>query len=63
MVRTLAVIFGILFVAAAVLGTMPVYTPEGNLFSLFCINPVHNLIHLVTGIIALIVFIFGGLRR
>lgn len=53
MLRTVAIIFGIFFLIAGVLGFMPAYAPDGNLFCCFRINPAHNIVHIATGIIAL----------
>ncbi len=53
MVRTIAVIFGILFLIAGIMGFFPEYSPNNMLMGCFHINPLHNLIHSITGIIAL----------
>jgi hypothetical protein len=55
MVRTIAFIFGILFLIGGILGFMPAYAPNGMLVGCFYVNPAHNLIHLITGIIFLVV--------
>jgi len=54
-VRIYAVIFGIIFLAIGILGFFPTFTPNGYVFSLFNANPAHNIFHIVTGFIALIV--------
>jgi hypothetical protein len=54
MVRALAVIFGLVLVAFGILGFFPEFTPEGHLFGIFHVNTIHNLIHLITGVIAII---------
>jgi len=53
MIRTLAVIMGLLFIAGGVLGFIPQFAPGGMLLDLFRVNAIHNLIHICTGIIAL----------
>jgi uncharacterized membrane protein YtjA (UPF0391 family) len=53
MLRTIAIIFGILFLIAGVLGFYPAYSPDGQLLGYFMINPMHNLVHIITGIVAL----------
>jgi hypothetical protein len=54
MLKVLAILFGIVFVAIGVLGFLPQYAPAGKLFNLFSVNPAHNLIHLATGAIAIL---------
>ncbi len=54
MLKTIAVIFGIILLIVGILGFIPAVTPEGYLLDLFHVNPAHNWIHLITGIIALI---------
>ena len=53
MLRTLATIFGLVLIAFGVLGFLPELTPEGKLLGIFMVNPVHNVIHLVSGGVAL----------
>ena len=53
--KKIAVIFGVVFVAVGVLGWVPVVNPGGKLLGLFDVNAAHNLVHLATGIIAIIV--------
>ncbi|MGE5196351.1 MAG: DUF4383 domain-containing protein [Anaerolineae bacterium] len=52
MLRTIAIIFGIAFFVAGILGFIPSFTPNHELFTIFHVNALHNLIHLATGIIA-----------
>jgi hypothetical protein len=51
----IAVIFGVVFVAVGVLGWVPAVNPGGKLLGLFDVNAAHNVVHLATGIIAIIV--------
>lgn len=53
MIRVVAVVFGILFLLAGILGFSPSFAPNDMLGGYFHVNPAHNLIHLVTGLIAL----------
>ena len=57
MLRALAVVFGILFLVIGVLGFVPSMTPNGLLFEYFQVNSAHNIVHLLTGVVAL----FAGL--
>lgn len=61
MVRVVAVVFGILFLLAGILGFFPSFAPNDMLGGYFHVNPAHNLIHLITGLIALWAG-FGGMR-
>jgi hypothetical protein len=53
MFRTLAFLFGLAFIIAGVLGFFPSFAPNGDLLHCFRVNPMHNIVHLITGIIAL----------
>lgn len=55
MLKRIAVAFGVIFVAAGVLGFVPAFVTDGRLLGLFEINNLHNLVHLVTGILAIVV--------
>ncbi len=47
--------FGIIFVLVGILGFIPGITSNGHLLGIFEVNTLHNIIHLLTGIIALMV--------
>lgn len=55
MVRVLAVLFGIamIFAGVAGYGVMPQFVENGLLLGYFEVNAVHNLIHIITGVIAI----------
>ena len=53
--KKIAVIFGVVFVAVGVLGWVPTVNPGGKLLGLFDVNAAHNVVHLATGIIAILV--------
>ncbi len=53
MLKKLAVIFGVVFLAVGVLGFIPAVTPDGYLLGLFHVNALHNIIHLASGAVAL----------
>ena len=53
--KRIAVIFGILFVAGGLLGFVPAVNPGGKLLGMFDVNGAHNLVHIATGVVALIV--------
>jgi hypothetical protein len=53
MLRIFAILFGIGFISAGVAGFFPLATPEGYLFGLFQVDFMHNLVHIVSGVIAI----------
>ncbi|MBI4986399.1 MAG: DUF4383 domain-containing protein [Rhodocyclales bacterium] len=59
MIKRIAVIFGAVFVVVGVLGFVPgvtLFDPDadhGRFLGVFAVDPVHNLVHMVTGIIAI----------
>jgi len=55
MLQRIAQVFGVVFVLIGILGFVPALTPNGLLFGVFAVNGMHNLVHLLTGIIAFIV--------
>ena len=54
MLKVFAILFGLVMFAFGILGFLPDYAPNGLLFGVFSVNPVHNLVHLLTGLIAII---------
>ena len=53
MIKAIAIIYGLVFVALGILGFLPQFTQNEMLFGMFQVNLVHNVIHLATGVIAL----------
>lgn len=67
MAKQVAVIFGIVMLLIGVLGFIPGLTTAGPagtsyrlLLGIFAINPVHNVIHLATGAVALAAGLYGS---
>src|SRR5687768_7161036 len=54
MVKTMAIVFGIIFVAVGILGFVPGITTNGHLLGIFHVNTAHNLVHILSGVAALI---------
>lgn len=54
MIRKLAILFGVVFVAVGLLGFVPGITTDGKLLGIFQVSTLHNIIHLLSGIAALI---------
>ncbi len=57
--KRIAVIFGIVFVIVGVLGWVPAVNPGGKLLGIFDVNAAHNVVHLATGVLAIIVGAMG----
>jgi hypothetical protein len=53
MIRFIAVLFGIGFIFAGVAGFMPAFMINGALFGIFEVNDMHNMVHIVSGVIAI----------
>jgi len=53
MTRPAAYVFGAAFLIAGILGFVPGAAPGGMLLGVFHVNTAHNIVHLVTGAIAL----------
>lgn len=51
----LAKVFGIVFLAVGILGFVPGITTDGYLLGIFHVDAMHNIVHLLSGIVALIV--------
>jgi hypothetical protein len=52
--RKFARIFGIVLVLVGVLGFIPGITADGHLLGIFEVDTVHNIVHILTGIVALL---------
>lgn len=53
MMKNLATVFGVVMLAIGLLGFVPGVTTDGMLLGVFYVNPLHNIIHLATGAVAL----------
>ncbi len=54
MLRTMSLLFGLAFVAIGIAGYMPAFTSNGLLFGIYEVDSMHNIVHIVSGIIALL---------
>ncbi len=52
MLKKLAMVFGAVFLLIGVLGFVPAFTPDGRLLGIFDVSPLHNIIHLLSGVAA-----------
>ncbi|MFN7141829.1 MAG: DUF4383 domain-containing protein [Limisphaerales bacterium] len=55
MLMTAAKVYGAIFVIIGVLGFIPAVTPQEHLLGIFHVNAAHNIVHLLTGLVALLV--------
>ena len=54
MLRTAARVFGVVFILVGILGFLPGVTDGHMLLGVFHVNAAHNLVHLLTGAVALV---------
>src|SRR5687767_11433199 len=59
MLRKLSLLFGLVFIVVGVLGFVPSVTREGHLLGIFHVNPAHNVVHLLSGFIAIVIGFIG----
>ena len=57
--RTVALVFGIVFLLVGVLGFVPALTPDGALLGLFMVNTLHNIVHLAFGVLGIAAVLTG----
>jgi hypothetical protein len=56
-----ATVLGAVLTLVGILGFIPGLSPNGNLIGIFAIDPLHNVIHILSGVVGLIVaFTAGG---
>src|SRR3954454_15807434 len=60
MLKTAAIIFGVFFIVAGIGGFVPALAPDGMLFGIFMVGPVHNCIHLASRVAALLCAFTGA---
>ena len=64
MVKTLAILFGLVFLVVGILGFVPATTHEVNgmpmLLGIFHVNTAHNIVHLASGIVFLLCGMAGA---
>ena len=53
MVKTMAVLFGVVFLVVGILGFVPGATKNEMLLGIFHVNAAHNAVHLLSGAVAL----------
>lgn len=58
MIKKLAWVFAVVLTLIGILGFVPGVTTDGNLLGVFEVDPTHNIIHLISGL----VFLFAVLK-
>jgi hypothetical protein len=53
MVKTAAILFGVVFLLLGILGFVPAVTKDQMLLGMFHVNAAHNCVHLLSGVVAL----------
>ncbi|ABG03806.1 conserved hypothetical protein [Rubrobacter xylanophilus DSM 9941] len=63
-VRTVALVLGVVFLLIGILGFVPgVTTGEGYLLGIFAVNPLHNVVHLVVGVLGVAAYYWERYAR
>ena len=60
MVKTMAVLFGVVFLVVGILGFVPAVTKDQMLLGIFHVNTAHNTVHLLSGVVALLCGMSGA---
>ena len=60
MIKTAALLFGIVFLLIGILGFVPGVAPDETLFKIFHVHAAHNIVHIASGIIFLIAAMAGA---
>lgn len=64
MVRTVALVLGVVFLLIGILGFVPgVTTGEGYLLGIFAVNALHNVVHLVVGVLGIAAYYWERYAR
>jgi len=53
MLKKIGLAFGVVLLLAGLAGYVPALTPDGKLLGVFAVNGAHNIVHILTGVIAL----------
>jgi hypothetical protein len=53
MLNKLSLLFGLIFLTLGILGFIPGVTPEEHMLGIFHVNAAHNVVHILTGLVAL----------
>jgi len=51
--KTYALVLGVVLLLVGILGFVPALNPDGNELGIFAINGLHNVIHILTGVVGI----------
>ncbi|MEO8485476.1 MAG: DUF4383 domain-containing protein [Betaproteobacteria bacterium] len=54
MLKKIGLAFGVIMLLAGIAGYVPALVPDGKLLGIFAVNGAHNLVHVATGVVALV---------
>lgn len=54
MLKTIAIVFGVVFILVGILGFIPSVSPHEHLLGIFHVNAAHNVVHLLSGAVAVV---------
>jgi hypothetical protein len=60
MVKTLGIVFGVLFLLGGILGFIPGISDDGMFLGVFMVNTAHSIVHLASGAVFLIASVLGA---
>src|SRR5947207_14733413 len=60
MIKSMAVLFGVVFLLVGILGFVPAVTKDQMLLGIFHVNTGHNAVHLLSGVVALLCGMSGA---
>jgi hypothetical protein len=60
MVKSAAILFGVVFLAIGILGFVPGITTNDMLLNIFHVNPAHSVVHILSGVVALLCGMSGA---
>ena|SRR5688572_15759263 len=59
LLKSAAIIFGLVFLLVGILGFIPSVAPNHMLLGIFHVNAAHNIVHLLSGVVALVCGLAG----
>ncbi len=51
-VKSVSMWVGVFFLVLGIIGFVPALTPDGLVLGLFLVDPLHNIVHILTGVVA-----------
>lgn len=58
--KAFALLFGLVLVVVGILGFVPQFVTDGMLLGIFGVNAAHNLVHVLTGLLGLVLGAYAG---